>query len=432
MTENPLIGVVGHWHLGTVTAAGVAELGYRVIGFDRDPQIIAGLNHDSAPIHEPGLNDLIAQQRAAGRLDFSDDPQSIENADLVWICYDTPVDDNDEADTQSVIRWIEELFPHVKDNSCLLISSQLPAGTTRLLADRFSTRYPNRQVSFGYSPENLRLGSALKVFRQQERLVVGLSDHRPRAMLEKLLSPITMKLVWTSIESAEMVKHAVNAFLAVSVTYANELAKICEKVGADAAEVEAAIRLEPRIGQKAYIRPGASFAGGTLARDIRYLTQFGNQFGVPVPLFDAVSPSNEAHKLWPLTVLEENGLQSGSKIVTLLGLTYKPGTSSARRSTALLLSEKLIKLGCMVRAFDPLVDPNELVGRGIDLRSEVRSALEGVSAAIVTTEWPEFQEIAPSLFKEIMARPLVIDPSGFLKQLQGQPEIFWRVLGRKI
>ena len=260
--------VLGLWHLGCVTAACCAEH-FSVVGLDFDEETVASLRVGVPPISEPGLDKLLEQGLANGRLSFATapDPAALAAADILWVCYDTPVDENDVADVPFVLDKIAACLPELRPGAIVLISSQIPAGTCREL----EARHPG--VSFAYSPENLRLGKALDIFRHPERIVAGVRDASARAALEPLFLPFCQEILWLRPESAEMAKHGINAWLALSVTFANEIARLCEVVGADAREVERGLRSEPRIGQKAYIRPGAAFAGGTLARDVVALTQ---------------------------------------------------------------------------------------------------------------------------------------------------------------
>lgn len=424
--------VLGLWHLGCVTAACVADAGYGTIGIDPDGSVVAGLNSGSAPLFEPGLNELIRRGMEHSTLSFTDDLKAAKSCNLVWITLDTSVDDNDVADTDTVIAVIESIFPHLKDGAVLLISSQLPVGSTRAVAKTFRARYPQKICHFAYSPENLQLGKAIEIFKNSERIVVGCEDEPVQRLLQPLLNNFTQQVVWLSIEAAEMVKHGVNAFLATSVTFANELASICERVGADASEVEYALRLEARIGPRAYIKPGAAFAGGTLARDIVFLNAIAAREGLRLPLLGGVMSSNDAHKHWPVRrVVERLGSVSG-RTVAVLGLAYKPKTNTLRRSSSIELCRELAYLGAHVRAFDPAInDLPEEIKAFVTLELSVEAALSGADAAIVATEWPEFKSIDLATWFNTMKAPLVCDPNGFLaKTFERVPQICYLRVGK--
>ena len=242
--------VLGLWHLGSVTAACSAKH-FPVIGLDFEAANMAGLNHGRAPLFEPGLNELIAAGLAAKRLSFTTDPKiACARADVLWLCYDTPVDDHDEADVESVLANLRRALPHLPDGRPGL---DFGAVARRHLP---AARNGISPVFFACSPENLRLGRALDAFESAERVVVGIRDETKKALLEKLFAPFTPQVLFMRTESAEMVKHALNSFLALSITYINEIARLCELTGADAKEVSAGLKSEARIGPKAYLVPG--------------------------------------------------------------------------------------------------------------------------------------------------------------------------------
>ncbi|HLG97418.1 MAG TPA: nucleotide sugar dehydrogenase [Bryobacteraceae bacterium] len=424
--------VFGLWHLGSVTAACVAEH-FPTVGLDFDSTTVADLNEGKPPILEPGLDQLTSQGLSRGTLRFTDCvPNAVGEADLVWVTFDTPVDEDDRADTQYVERQIASIFPHLRPGTVLLISSQMPVGSTRQLEAAYREQYPDGDVHFAYSPENLRLGKALTAFRQPERIIVGTTDAEGRQRLETLLSPFCKNLIWMSIESAEMTKHALNAFLASSIAFINEIAVICEDTGADAKHVEMGLKTDERIGPRAYLGAGGPFAGGTLARDISFLTSKAATLGVAVPLLESVRLSNNLHKNWPRRKLEALLGNLTGKRVAVLGLTYKPGTNTLRRSAAIELCRWLFDQGAQVTAFDPVVRdlPVEL-SRIIVISASAVEALRNCDAAVVTTEWPLFRELAAADFIDNMKNPNVLDANRFLeKKLASAPNIRYIAVGK--
>jgi UDPglucose 6-dehydrogenase len=408
--------VFGLWHLGCVTAACLAKGGHAVIGLEQDADLIKNLNCGRAPLFEPGLDELLSDSLRAGRLRFTTDvAEALSEADVVWVCFDTPVSEDDVADIEAVLGPVRRLFGYLQDGTLVLVSSQLPVGSTRALAVDYRLKGQPARVTFGYSPENLRLGKALDMFLHPDRVVVGLEIDDDFGKVRALLAPFTDNVLWMSIESAEMTKHAINAFLATSVVFANEIAEICEKVGADAKEVERGLKSEQRIGPKAYLSPGGAVAGGTLARDVNFLSTLSRGVGLSIELIPAVGLSNDWHRSWSLRTIEgELGTIAGRR-VALLGLTYKPGTSTLRRSSAVELGLALAERGAHVVAFDPKVDelPAELRGK-LALAASPEAALTGASAAIIGTEWPALREMGWSTAIARMARPLILDPNWFL------------------
>ena len=300
--ENKMkICVQGTWHLGSVTAACLADKGHKVIGLDYDTNVINSLSKGKAPIYEPGLDNLIGKGLAEKRLSFFDRPiDQIIDQDILWIAYDTPVDDDDRADIEFVFDQVEKTIPYLPLGITVLVSSQMPVGSIRRLEKLTQKNHPELKIGFAYSPENLRLGKSIDIFMNPDRIVVGFRSERDQNKIRKMLLPITEKIEWMTIESAEITKHAINAFLATSITFANEIATVCELTGADAKQVERGLKSEQRIGPKAYLSPGSAFAGGTLARDIQFLNQVGDNEGIKLPLLSSVKPSNDQHKNWAM------------------------------------------------------------------------------------------------------------------------------------
>jgi UDPglucose 6-dehydrogenase len=284
-----------------------------------------------------------------------------------------------------------------------------------LLEEKFRRNYPDSSVSFACLPENLRLGKAISVFRNPDRVVAGVRSEKDSKRIASLLKPFTSNIIWMSVESAEMTKHALNSFLATSVTFANELAAICEHYGADASEVEKGLKTDARIGPGAYLTAGNPFAGGTLARDINYLLSLGQTKQIPTHLFSGVLQSNNSHKLWARRKLSEVLGNLANRNVAILGLTYKPGTNTLRRSESVAACRWLNEQGAFVSAYDPAVKslPEDLAGF-ILLASSATEALRGAHAVVIATEWPEFRAITCDDFLRHMALPEVFDPGRFL------------------
>jgi UDPglucose 6-dehydrogenase len=426
------ICVLGLWHLGTVTAGCLAAAGHDVIGLDFDSRTIEGLQEGLPPVSEPGLQEQLKNGIKKGRLSFTlNAPVAMVDSDVLWVTYDTPVDSDDRADVQFVLDRVEQVLPHVGSRTVVLISSQLSVGSTRVLEQKYKELHKGTDATFAYSPENLRLGKAIAVFLNQDRVVVGIRGERGRALLDNLLRPFTKQIVWMSIESAEMTKHAVNAFLATSVSFINEIAVICEQVGADAKEVERGLKTESRIGPRAYLTPGGAFAGGTLARDISFLVNIGNERGVPTHLLRAVRVSNDGHRQWVRRKI--SGILSPLKgrTVAVWGLTYKPGTDTLRRSSSVELCEWLFDRGVQVRVHDPAVKvlPEDLSQKITHCRTALE-ALEGAVALVVATEWPEYALIDPDRIVESMRQPIVFDVNRFLSaQLETKPTVRYITIG---
>ena len=414
------VAVLGLWHLGSVTAACTAEAGHTVVGWDPDAATTERLNAGQPPVAEPGLPELVQSQLESGRLRFASDLRSaVSGADVVWIAFDTPVDDDDRADVELVLGAAASAFPFVRDRAVMLVSSQLPAGSARTLEDRWAAVAGGRVLSMASSPENLRLGKALDVFRNPDRVVVGVRDASARETLTALFSPITSRVEWMSVESAEMTKHAINAFLATSVTFINEIATLCERTGADAKEVERGLKTESRIGPRAYLAPGGAVAGGTLARDVMYLRALGGTHERPTPLLDGVVASNTAHRQWAARRLgAELGSLKGARIA-VWGLTYKPGTDTLRRSSSVELCRWLVDQHAHVHVHDPAVGDLPDVLSAVRRSTDPVAAATGADALVVATEWPEYRRVHADALAQAMSRGLVLDANRFLDPTLG-------------
>jgi UDPglucose 6-dehydrogenase len=425
--------VQGLWHLGSVTAACLASVGHEVIGFDSDEGVISSLNEGEAPLFEPDLNPLIAEGIQSGRLRFTSDmATACRDAGVLWVTFDTPVDDDDVADINFVLNQVKSAVMLLSEGALVLVSSQLPVGSIAILENFAKERIPNKNISFASSPENLRLGKALNVFLHPDRIIVGTRSNEDRIALETLLSPITEKIEWMSVESAEMTKHAINAFLATSVTFANEIAAICELVGADAKEVERGLKSESRIGPKAYLSPGGPFAGGTLARDIEFLGKISQDRQLLTPLLSSVRLSNDAHKKWVQRKLVERFPDLSGIRVAVWGLTYKAGTDTLRRSLSVELVDWLLEHGAQVQVYDPAV--KELPIHWANQVKKCVSAhenIEEIQVLVVGTEWPEFKDAARRLPKFENSNLLIIDANRHLQESLRETAIAYLSVGSR-
>lgn len=425
MSEPLRITVLGLWHLGCVTA-GCCARHFQVTGLDFDAANVARLSTGQAPLFEPGLNELLAAGLSARQLAFTTDPAAAcARADILWLCHDTPVNENDEADVESVLADLRRALPHLPKGALVLISSQLPVGTCA----RLEAEFP--QFNFACSPENLRLGKAIEVFTKADRVIVGLRAEAGRPVLAQLFAPFTAQVLFMRTESAEMVKHALNSFLALSITFINEIARLCEQTGADAKEVAAGLKSDVRIGAKAYLGPGGPFAGGTLARDVVTLTRLAAEKHEALALIPAIKQSNDQHRGWMFRRLQTRLGQVSGRTIAVLGLTYKPGTDTLRRSAAVELCRQLVTAGATVRAWDPAVKalPAELAA--ISLRSRLMEALQGAEAAVVCTEWPELRQAPWPEALGQMRQKLIVDANRFLeKELKNLPGVEHLSVGR--
>ena len=404
------IVVQGLWHLGCVTAACCARY-FDVVGLDFDKANIENLKQGKAPLAEPGLHELIATGLATQKLSFtSDEVQACALADVLWVTYDTPVDEDDKSDVATVLISIRRALPLLREDVIVLISAQLPVGTCKSLEKDFP------KLRFASSPENLRLGKAIDAFAKAERVVVGTRDDSPRGILSELFAPFTQQVIFMRTESAEMVKHGINSFLALSITFINEVARLCEHTGADAKEVAQGLKSEPRIGQRAYLGPGGPFAGGTLARDVVTLSELGVSVGETLSVIPSIKQSNDLHRCWSLRRLQSVFGDLRGHTIAVLGLVYTPGTDTLRRSAAVELCHALFAAGARVQAYDPAVQTLPSEFGCIVLATNIAEALIGADAVVVCTEWPDFRQADWVFLTATMRRKLVIDANRFLEK----------------
>ncbi|MGO9645542.1 MAG: UDP-glucose dehydrogenase family protein [Candidatus Bathyarchaeia archaeon] len=396
--------VVGLWHLGCTYAACLAEIGYRVIGVDENPDVIRKLNEGRAPLFEPGLDDLIFKGLHSGNLTFQTEIKTAaNNAGIVIIAYDTPIDEHDRVDISIVLRTAEQL-KDLHMQGILVVSSQVPAGTCEQL-----TKILHGSISIACVPENLRLGEAIKRFMKPDMIVIGADNQTVISQVRRLFSPIKTKIVEMDLRSAEMTKHALNSFLATSISFANEIGNICDLIGADALKIATALKSDSRIGAKALIRPGLGFAGGTLARDLRTLQKLSRDRGHNTPLIDSVLSVNEEQNRSIVEKLKQLTGPLNGKTIGVLGLTYKAGTSTLRRSAAVEIVRHLKEEGATVNAYDPHVSVQEGAMLGINMSIDPYASCINSDALLIVNDMPEFTNLDFSKIRKVMKTPLVFD-----------------------
>lgn len=361
---------------------------------------------------------------------FTNDPSDLRDSNIIWITYDTTINELGQADVNEVKNRLKKLFSYFKNNALVIISSQIPVGTTQEIMNIFQQNYKDKQLDFVYSPENLRLGKSIDLFLHPDRIIFGIRKELNKVTIENFLQPIADKIIWMSVESAEMTKHAINAFLATSIVFINELAILCEYFGADADSVALGLKTDIRIGTKAYLTPGGPFSGGTLARDINYLLQTSEKKRTDTDFFKAILLSNLKHGSWLQKKIVENFLELKGKKVAILGLAYKNGTDSLRHSSAINMSLWLSSQGAIVNAYDPAIKSlAPEFEKIIFLQQDLASVLHKAEMIIIGTECPEFMNIQIEQLATELGKPYIFDTNGFLsKQLEGKEAIkYFRV-----
>lgn len=409
------LAVVGLWHLGSVAAAALSRLGHAVRATDFDIEVVRNLARALPPVREAGLAELIAEQVREGRLAFVPAcREAFAGAEFIFVTFDTPVDGNDQSDLRPIVAAIDAIAEHAPDGVEIVVMSQVPVGTCGQLVEQLHARAPRLTFQLVYHPENLRLGEALKTFLQPDFLLVGAEEETAAERLLGLYNGVTAPRLVMSTRSAEMTKHALNAFLATSISFANQLSDLAEDCGADVRDVVRALRHDRRIGPHGFLAPGPGFSGGTLGRDLQALRRLGERAGRRTPQLDATLAVNDSRlaALVDKTTRACGGLSG--KHVALLGLTYKPGTNTLRRSRALELASLLRCAGADVRGFDPRVDQSCAETHGLLLCNDPYQAAESADALLVMTPWPEFNSLDFVRLRRAMRQPVLIDAHNFL------------------
>ncbi|MGH2687919.1 MAG: nucleotide sugar dehydrogenase, partial [Actinomycetota bacterium] len=375
---------------------------HRVLATDLSPAAVASLREGVPPVAEPGLPDLLAAKLAAGSLAVLDpDDPRLGEADVVVLTLDVEVGDDDAPLLDSVERTAERIGTLLRRCVPLVVMSQVPVGTSERLAAASGAR-AGAPLPVACVPENLRLGSALEGFFHPDRLVVGADDEAARAAAAGLFAGVDCPVLHMGLRSAEMSKHALNAYLATCISFAGEISDLCEVAGADAHDVVRALRSDARVSPRAPIGPGLGFAGGTLGRDLRHLAHIGEEGGVPTPLTGAVRAVNRSRiEMVSRRLARRLGGTGGGgpgdamagAVVALLGLTYKPGTDTLRRSQSLEVARALAGAGAEVRGHDPAVPPARAAECGFEVAPDPYAAAAGADAVVVMTPWPAYREL---------------------------------------
>jgi UDPglucose 6-dehydrogenase len=412
MPESPPIGVIGVGWVGLVTAGCFAELGHDVWCRDIDTAKLASLRDARVPFHEPGLQELVA--RNAGRLHFEEGLAPVlEHGRLLFVCVDTPPTASGDADLSRVEAVVEEL-PDSAEHS-IVMKSTVPCGTGASIRRRLG-ELGKDSLGYASNPEFLQEGSAVVDFMRPDRVVIGSESPSDRVAdaLELLYEPLGGPIVRTDIASAEMIKLASNAFLATKISFINEIANVCEELGADVIEVAAGMGLDPRIGHR-FLRAGIGYGGSCFPKDVSALKQLAGNSGYHFQLLTAVIEVNELQKRRVVNKLKHHLGSLVGKRIALLGLAFKPNTDDMREASSVVLAGRLQAEGAIVRAYDPVAEHSarELL-TGVEMCDSAMDALEGANAAVIVTEWPEFTELDLAEVCARMADPVIVDGRNLL------------------
>lgn len=410
------IAIIGGGYVGLVTGACFAEFGSEVAIVESDPVKLASLRDGQVPIYEPGLDELITVNVAAGRLTFTDNLAiAVTDAEAVFIAVGTPSRRGDgHADLSYVYRTAEQVAAALTNYTVIITKSTVPVGTGRRIVEIVRQVRPDLDFDVASNPEFLREGSALVDFMKPDRVVIGTESERAREIMRRLYRPLALSeapIVFTSIETAELTKYASNGFLAMKVTFINEMANLCEKAGANVHDVARGIGLDGRIGRK-FLHPGPGYGGSCFPKDTIALVRMAQDAGTPLRLIETVVAVNDARKAsMAMRIIEACGGSVRNKSIGVLGLTFKPETDDMRDAPAISIIARLAGDGATIRTYDPkgMEQAKYFLPDSVIYCEDAVSAAQDVDALVLLTEWREFRAISPEKLRTTMRGNVLID-----------------------
>jgi UDPglucose 6-dehydrogenase len=410
------IAMIGTGYVGLVSGACFSEFGVSVTCVDKDAEKIARLQRGEMPIFEPGLEQLVSANAAAGRLSFTTDLKTaLDGAEAVFIAVGTPTRRGDgHADLSYVYAAAEQVARALTDYTVIVTKSTVPVGTGRRIAEIVRAARPDLDFDVASNPEFLREGNAIGDFMRPDRVVIGAETDRARDVLRQLYRPLYLieaPIVFTGIETAELTKYAANAFLAMKVTFINEMADLCEKVGADVHDVARGIGLDGRIGRK-FLHPGPGYGGSCFPKDTLALMRTAQDYGAPSRLVEATVAVNDARKSsMAMRVIAACGGSVRGKTIAVLGLTFKPETDDMRDAPSLSIVARLVGDGATIRAFDPegMEQARPQLPAGVGYCRDAFDAARGADALVLITEWNEFRALSPVRLRDTMRGRVLVD-----------------------
>ncbi|HQX54639.1 MAG TPA: UDP-glucose/GDP-mannose dehydrogenase family protein [Pyrinomonadaceae bacterium] len=408
------IAVIGTGYVGLVSGACFAEFGTDVICVDVDTSKIEKLNNGIIPIYEPGLDAIVKKNVEAGRLHFTTDIKSaVERAQVVFLAVGTPPQADGTPDMSYYRQAAKDVAESMNDYKVLVTKSTVPVGTGKWLRD-FIQENIKIETEFGVAsnPEFLREGAAITDFMRPDRVVIGSNEDRAIEVMKELYRPLFLietPIVITSLEAAELIKYAANAFLATKITFINEVANLCDAIGCDVHDVARGMGMDNRIGRK-FLHPGPGYGGSCFPKDTRALTTVADQYGVETLIVDAVIEANERQRDAMIPKIEKLvGNLSGKKI-GILGLSFKPETDDMRESPAIEIISELIKRGASIKAFDPVaMEESTHFITGIEYANDEYDAIAGADAMVIVTEWNQFRALDLERVKSLLVEPKIAD-----------------------
>lgn len=408
------VTVIGTGYVGLVSGACIADFGHEVVCVDKDPAKISSLIEGSVPIFEPGLQELVARNVAAGRLSFTGSLERPCAADAIFIAVGTPSRRGDgHADLRFVYEAAAEIAKSLDGYTVIVTKSTVPVGTGDEVQRIIRERRPDAHFSVVSNPEFLREGAAIHDFKHPDRIVIGLHDDRAKTVMAEIYRPLSLNqapIFYTTRRSAELIKYAANGFLAAKITFINEMADLCERVGADVQDVARGIGLDNRIGGK-FLHPGPGFGGSCFPKDVRALLKTAQDHGIHLRILETVAAVNDVRKRAMARKVSAMFADTvRGRTIAVLGLTFKPNTDDMRESPSIALITALQDMGAHIKAFDPEgMKQAQAVLADVQYCDDAYSCADGADALVIMTEWEQFRALNLDRLRDTMASPVVVD-----------------------
>jgi len=408
------IAIIGTGYVGLVTGAGLADFGWNVTCVDLDSNKIERLKEGKLPIYEPGLDSIVEKNLKEKRLSFTNKAsEAVKDSDVIFITVGTPSKSDGSTDLTHVFEAAKMVADSLNGNKLVVVKSTVPVGTTRQVY-KFIHEKSHNIFDVAFNPEFLREGSAVHDFFHPDRVIIGAETSRAVEILKAIYRPLYLiqtPFLFTNLETAELIKYAANSFLAMKIAFINEIADLCEKVGADVHDVSRALGLDGRIGPK-FLHPGPGYGGSCFPKDTKSFAVTGREYGTPLTLVEATIRANEMHKNRMVRKIErmlEGKLKS--KIIGILGLAFKPETDDMRESPTITIIENLLEKGAIIKAYDPRAMENAkgIFGEKIEYCDNEYEVAENSNILVITTEWNQFRALNLEKIKSLMKEPKIAD-----------------------
>ncbi|WP_102346192.1 UDP-glucose dehydrogenase family protein [Bacillus sp. Marseille-P3661] len=405
--------IIGIGYVGLVTGACLSEIGHHVTCIDVDSTRVDMLKKGHSPFYEPGLEDLLKRNIKKGTLQFTTDYKvGLAHAEVIYITVDTPIKEDGSADLTYVNHVANEIAVHVTKDVIVVIKSTVPVGTNKFIKEFIQTKVkdPTIRIEVISNPEFLREGSAIEDTFKGDRIIIGYENEQAAAVIEDINKRFHIPIMKTNLYSAEMIKYAANSFLAMKISFMNEIANVCEKLGGNVDEIARGIGLDSRIG-KQFLQAGVGYGGSCFPKDTAALLQIADQAGYHFEMLETVINVN--HKQ-PVRIVEKAKNRFSTlkdKKIALLGLAFKPNTDDIRNAPSLAISEQFLSEGAQVFAYDPIAmeKAKSILSNKVVLTSNIDETLLGADLAVIVTEWSEFKELPLTIFAELMKTPIIFD-----------------------